>query len=234
MAHWEERMYGPTPQFTITELYADAEVGLSGIAATIQYALHELMGDDSRGTLKLLDRPIKDTSFGGALEYMYAYAFGAIWPKDLRLTEGGFDQLEVFISLLQSEDMAHQEERAHLIYRLRDLARARSVTDLQFSTFADQFEYPAASSALSYPELALLSNLSVGTLRNRVSAKRFPVKTQRVGREVEFRVDQALEWLKKERSFVQTRLLDAEEFGSRMTTYLAAWSLGGLKPTGGA
>lgn len=234
MAYFEDRASGPMPQFTITELFADAEIGLSGIAATIQYALHELTGDDARGTLSLLDRPIKETSFGGALEEMYVYVFGGIWPKELRLTEGGFDQLEVFITLLEPQDYAHQDQGAELIYRLREMARARSIIDLPFSNFDDQFDYPGSSYPLTYPGLALLSNLSVGTLRNRVSTKHFPVKTQRVGREVAFRSDQALEWLKAERGFVQTRFLDWDEYSVRRDAYISGWSVGGSKPMGGA
>ncbi|WP_428380918.1 hypothetical protein [Nevskia ramosa] len=235
MQTFRDAVFAPAPQFTISALFADAELAVSNVGALMAFVLHDKTEKDARDSVKLLEKPVSETSLGESLRCLYAYAFGGIWTPSLHLTEGGYDHLDVLVDMTGREDMAFQEDKAVLIHRLKAIVKARAAIDIAAvpAEITPIFDYPGTD-PLGYEGLALLSNLSIVTLRNRVSSKRFPVKTVKYGREIGFEPKQALDWLVSRGEFVPTRMLSANEFTKRETAYTEAWLDGGKKVLGGA
>lgn len=168
---------------------------------------------------------IRSTALGWRVAAVFQYAVNGWWAANIKLAES-WDRLEYLerttdaaeVQLLNGEYRSGEQ-----LNRLLLLASARAKIDAEMHQVPGShlWIYPAEE-GFGYEDLAVLSGLSVVSLRNLLSKEHHPIKTIKQGREAYLDLQDAQAWLVERRDYRITELLSFAAFDSRVKDLLLA------------
>lgn len=216
-----EREYDPMPAFTLKAVMQELQL----VVPQAEYALKAtIYGADRSGPIPKIEN-VRELACAADICAIYHYAINGFWVSDLDLTLC-WDTVESLLRMTELAEVAligcDEYKNCPLLSRLNLLAIARAKLDYPLSGFTGRLMiYPAESDPLGYGDLALLSGLSLLTVRNLASGSKRVLNPTKVGREVHFDPREAQDWLIRAKDYRPTEIVEKEQFWGDIDRMLA-------------